>query len=138
MTQGNDRSISVGGNVTGSSFSTGDSNTVTTSYQQVTLPPADSVDVQAELDGLREALAGLQAPEAAKIAGALDAAEAEAQSAEPDKEEVAGRVERALKLAQQAEGFSAHLEKLAPRIVKLAGWIGDVGKRLLPFVGLCA
>lgn len=138
MAQGDNRSVSGVGDVTSSSIVTGDQNTTTTKFKQVTLPPAESVDVAAELAELREALMAVEPPEAGKVATAIDQAADEVASAEPDKEEIAGRVERAVKLAQQTESFSGHVAKIAPRIVALASWLGEHGKRLLPLVGLAA
>ena len=55
---GDNRSVTAR-DLTGSSIVTGDRNTVTTTMRQVTMPPADKVDVKAELAALREMLAGL-------------------------------------------------------------------------------
>jgi hypothetical protein len=80
-------------------------------------------------------LVSVGAPETEKIANAVDQAATEASSANPEKEEVAGRIERALTLAKQAESFSAHMEKVAPRVIALAGWLGEAGKGLLRYIG---
>jgi hypothetical protein len=53
---GNNRSFTAQ-DITGSSIVLGDYNKVATTLEQVTLPPADEVDVKAELAGLRDALA---------------------------------------------------------------------------------
>ena len=62
-----DRSVSIGGDATGSSIVTGDDNVVTTKYEQVTLPAAESVDISAELTALREVLEKLDSPDGAMI-----------------------------------------------------------------------
>jgi hypothetical protein len=84
--------------ITGSSVVTGDHNTVTTSMKQVPLPPADQVDVKAELAALREALAALQkVPDRGKLDRAIEDAVDETGKPKPDKEEVGGALERAVK-----------------------------------------
>jgi hypothetical protein len=50
----------------GSSAVTGDRNVVRTEYQP-SLPPAESVDIQAEVRALRELFSTLGAPEQAKL-----------------------------------------------------------------------
>ncbi len=42
----NSRNISIGGNATGNVFQTGDGNTASIEFQQVTLPPPDRVNIQ--------------------------------------------------------------------------------------------
>lgn len=61
-----DHSARMGGDVDESVVVTGDGNTVTTEFRQVTLPPAESVD--------------LAAPEARGVVAALDQAAKEAAS----------------------------------------------------------
>ena len=56
---GDNRSVTAR-DISGSSVMTGDRNVVSTTMKQVTPPPADSVDVKAELAALRELLAELK------------------------------------------------------------------------------
>ena len=124
-------------NVTGSSIVTGD-HTVTTTTQ-VPLPPADQVDVKAELAALRAVLATLQkVPDRGKLDRAIEDAVEESAKAEPDKEEVGGALERAVKYAKAADDFADHADKLLPRLAALASWLGPVGHGLLSLLGLSA
>ncbi len=134
VTASGEGSVAVGGSVTDGHIVTGDQNMV--SFTKITLPPAESVDIRAELAALRAALEALGAPDAAKIGRALDDAEEEASKAEPDKKEVGNALDRALDYAEKAEGFTAATEKLLPRVRAIAGWLGEYGPRLLKFVGL--
>jgi hypothetical protein len=121
--------------IIGSVVTTGDNNTTTTTIT-VTLPPADKVDLAAELAALKQALAALRTPEQGKIERALADAQDEAKKPAPDKEEIGGALERAVKYAKGAEDFGAQAEKLAPRIAALASWLGDKGQKLLALAGL--
>jgi hypothetical protein len=133
---GSNRSVTAR-DITGSSIVTGDHNTVTTRMTQHTLPPADQVDVKAELAALREALAALQKmPDRGKLDRALDDADDEAKKPEPDKEEVGGALERAVKYAKAADDFGDHAEKLLPRLAALAAWLGANGHNLLAMLGI--
>ena len=83
---GDDRSVKVGGNLTGSSVVTGDNNVVSTHMRQYTLPPR-TVDIEAEVAALQELVAMLQ--DRGKLNRALEDATDETGKANPDKEEVA-------------------------------------------------
>ena len=133
---GSDRSVRVGGNITGSSVVAGDHNIVNTRMTQHVPPAPESVDVKAELAALREALTALAVPERGKLDRAMQDAAEEAGKAEPDKEEVAGALERAVKHAKAAEEFTASAERLVPRIAALGAWLGTHGRRLLAMVGI--
>ncbi len=130
------RSVSIGGSVTGSAIVTGDGNTVSVHYQQANLPLSESVDMRAELQALRHALAALQTPDRRKIDNALDEAEEEANKPQPDKDEIGKAMERALSYAQKTEGFTGTLETIAPRVEKAAAWLGEHWYKLLPLVHL--
>jgi hypothetical protein len=133
---GNNRSVTAR-DITGSSIVTGRHNTVTTTMKQVPLPPADQVDVKAELAALREALAALQkVPDRGKLDRAIEDAADEAAKPEPDKEEVGGALERAVKYAKAADDFGDQAEKLLPRLAALASWLGPVGHHLLALAGI--
>ena len=96
-----ERSISVGGDMIGSSAVTGDQNVVRTRYQ-ASLPPAASVDIQAEVSTLRQLLAALGSPEQAKLERALADAEEEAAKPRPDRDEVGGALGSGLNHNQKA------------------------------------
>jgi hypothetical protein len=133
---GDNRSVTAR-DITGSSIVTGDRNIVSTTMKQMPLPPADQVDVKAELAELREALAGLQkVPDRGKLDRAIEDAVEETAKPEPDKEEVGGALERAVKYAKAADDFGEHAEKLLPRLAALGSWLGPVGHGLLSMVGL--
>ncbi len=130
------RSVSIGGNMTGSVIQTGDSNTASVQFHQVTLPPPDSVNIQTEMTALRELLALLETPDRRKIDNALAEVEDELKKPEPDKAEVGQALERAFNYAQKAEGFSAAIEKLQPRVSKVVSWLGDNWYKILSVVRL--
>ena len=132
---GDNRSVTAR-DITGSSVVTGDHNVVTTTMKHVTLPPADTVDVKAELAALRELLAELKnVPDRGKLDRAMQDAVEETAKAQPDKEEVGGAVERAVKYAKSADDFGEHVEKLLPRLAAIASWAGAAGRGLLAMAG---
>lgn len=131
-----DRSVAIGGNAIRNVIQTGDHNTASLSYERVTLPPPEQVDVRAEIAALRDLLAGLASPDRRKIDNAVGEAEEEAAKPEPDKEEVGKALERALGYAQKAEGFAKVIESLKPHIQNLGSWLGENWYRLLSVVGL--
>jgi hypothetical protein len=133
---GDNRSVHAT-NITGSSVTTGDHNTVTTTTH-VTLPPADTVNVTAELTALREALAKLQVPDRDRLDRALKDADEEAAKPSPDKEYVGDAVQRAVTVAKGANDFADQVQTLTPRITALASWIGPAGRALLSLMGLSA
>ena len=133
---GSNRSVTAR-DITGSSIVTGDHNTVSTTMKQIALPPADQVDVKAELEALREALAGLQkVPDRGKLDRALEDVVEETAKPAPDKEEVGGALERAVKYAKAADDFGEHTEKLLPRLAALGSWLGANGHSLLSMLGI--
>jgi len=75
MSDKSNRGVSIGGNATGNIIQTDDHNVASLQFTQTTLPPAATVDVQAEFAALRRILAGLQAAEQKKIDRALEDAE---------------------------------------------------------------
>jgi len=130
------RSVSVGGNAIGSVFVTGDQNVVTAKIEQVTLPPPETVDIAAEIQALREVLAGLDAPDARKIRNAFEDVDDELAKPKPNKDEVGQALERALGYAAKVEGFADKVESLAPRVVNAVSWLGENWHKLLAVVGL--
>jgi hypothetical protein len=131
-----DRSVKVGGNVTGSSIVTGDRNTVTTTYTKTTLPPADSVDMKAEVAALRALLGELRSEDRLLIDNAMAEAEHHLGKAEANTDRIGAALERALDYASQAEGFVARLEKIAPHVKGACAWLGKNWHKLLGVVGL--
>ena len=131
---GDDRSVKVGGNLTGSSVVTGDNNVVSTHMRQYTLPPPETVDVKAELAALQELVAMLQ--DRGKLNRALEDATDETGKANPDKEEVAGAVGRIVEYAKAADDFDEHVTKLLPHIAALGSWLGTAGYALLKAAGI--
>jgi hypothetical protein len=123
--------------ISGSSIVTGDHNTVSTRTQRIALPPADQVDVKAELTALREILAGLKkVPDRGELHRALEDAVEETAKPEPDKAEVGDAVERVVKYAKAADDFGEHAEKLLPRLAALGSWLGANGHILLAMLGI--
>ena len=133
---GNNRSVTAR-DITGSSVVTGDNNTVTTTMRQVALPPADKVDVKAELAALQELLAQLKnMPDRGKLDRAMQDAVEETAKPKPDKDEVGGALERVAKYAKGASDFAEHTEKLMPRLAALGSWLGVAGRPLLNLIGI--
>jgi hypothetical protein len=133
---GSNRSVAAR-EITGSSIVTGDHNTVSTTMKQIALPPADQVDVKAELAALRDLLAELKkVPDRGKLDRAVEDAVEETAKPEPDKEEVGGALERVVKYAKAADDLGEHAEKLLPRLAALASWLGPAGHTLLSMLGI--
>jgi hypothetical protein len=130
------RSVSIGGSVTGSAIQTGDSNTATINYQQVSLPAPESVNIQAEFNSLREIIEKLETSDRRKIDNAFEDVQEEIKKPQPDKDEVGEALNRALKYAKKAEGFASVVEKLQPHLSKTTAWLGDNWHKLLGLVGL--
>ena len=133
---GQNRSVSIGGSVTGSAIQTGDSNTANINFQPVNLPASASVNIQAELNALREILAKLESSDRRKIDNAFEDAQEELNKPQPDKDEVGQALDRALKYANQAEGFASAIAKLQPHLTKTTAWLGENWHKLLSLVNL--
>ncbi|WP_199324854.1 hypothetical protein [Phormidium sp. FACHB-1136] len=132
-TPGNNRSIQIGGSVTGSAVVTGDGNTVSVQFNQANLPAPETVNIQAELQALRDLLTQLDDPIVAGVAKKL---EQEAAKPEPDKSVIAKTLETGLAYAQDLVGFGEAIDKLRPHVEATASWLGQHGHKLLPLVGL--
>ena len=130
------RSVSVGGNAIGSVIVTGDQNVVTAKIEQVTLPPPETVNIAAEIQALREVLAGLDTPDGRKIRNAFEDVDDELAKPKPDKDEVGQALQRALGYAEKVAGFADKVEALAPRVVNAVSWLGKNWHKLLAAVGL--
>lgn len=139
MNQSNDssnRSVSIGGDATGNVIQTGDRNVASLQFTQATLPPPESVDIQAELAALRQLLGQLQSEDQKKIDRALEDAHDEVAKSEPSRDEVGDALDRALKYAKKAEGFGDTAASLKGHITNVVSWLGDNWHKLLPIVGL--
>ena len=130
------RSVSIGGNVSGAVIVTGGHNVVKAKIELVTLPPPETVDIAAEIEALREALTGLDAPDARKIRNAFEDVDDELAKDQPDKDEIGQALERALGYAAKVEGFAGKVESLAPRVMRAVSWLGENWHKLLAVVGL--
>jgi CHAT domain len=133
---GQNRSVSVGGSVTGSAITTGDNNVTSVQYQPVSLPAPESVDMQRELNALREILVNLSSDYRRKIDNAIADADEEINKLKPDKNEVGKALDRAFDYAKKAEGFASLIEKLKPHLTKTVAWLGDNWHNLLSIVNL--
>jgi hypothetical protein len=123
--------------ITGSSVVTGDQNIVTTTMKQVAAPPADEVDVKAELAALRDLLAELNnVPDRGRLDRAMQDAVEETAKPESDKAEVGNALERVTRCAKAASDFTENAEKIVPRLVALGSWLGPAGRALLNTLGV--
>ena len=136
MSDKSNRSVSVGGDATGNVIQTDDHNTASLQLTQTTLPPAETVNLQAEVAALRQIVAALQAPDQKKIDRALNDAEEEIAKPEPDRDEIGTALDRALTYAKRAKGFAATIEKLQRHVANTVSWLGHNWHRLLAAVGL--
>ena len=136
MATGDDRSVRAGDKIVGSAVITGDHSTMVMRDVSVQLDSGTDVDVGAELSALRELLQGLSAPDAGKLARALEDAEEEAAKADLDKEEIGAAIERAIKYASKASDFAAHASKIASHLGPLVSWLGSGWTRILSSAGI--
>ncbi|MFW9264930.1 CHAT domain-containing protein [Nostoc sp. CALU 546] len=118
------RSVSIGGNATGSAIITGDSSTANIDFQQVSLPEPASVNIEVELNALRQILAELESSDRRKIDNAIADAGEEIDKPHPDKNEVGKALERAFHYAKKAEGFASAIAKLQPCLARITAWLG--------------
>jgi hypothetical protein len=133
---GDNRSVTAR-DITKSSVVTGDQNIVTTTMKQVAAPPADRVDVKAELAALRDLLAELKnVPDRGRLDRAMQDAVEEAVKPEPDKEWVGNALDRVAKSAKAASDFTENAEKIVPRLVALGSWLGPAGRAVLNALGV--
>lgn len=131
------RSVAVGNDVIGGVIVTGDSNSAKVNYQKTTnLPAPETINIQAEINALREIIEKLETSDRPKIDNAFEDAQEELNKPQPDKDEVGDALNRALKYAKKAEGFAGAIEKLQPRLSKITAWLGDNWHKLLGLVGL--
>ncbi len=125
------RSVSIGGNVTGSAVLSGDHNVANVHFQPVSLPAPARVDIRAEFNALREVLTCLETSDCRKIDNAFADAQEELNKLQPDKNEVGKALDRALDYAKKAEGFASVVEKIKPHMTKATAWLGENWHKLL-------
>ncbi|BAZ08741.1 hypothetical protein NIES4071_05470 [Calothrix sp. NIES-4071] len=117
------RSISIGGNVTGSAIQTGNKSTAKINFQQGSLPAPESVNIQAEISAVYNIIAQLETPDRRKINNAFEDVEEELSKTQPDKEEAGMSLKRALDYAKKAEGFAEVVALLQPHLNKISAWL---------------
>ena len=128
-----DRSVQIGGDVTGGALVTGDINAVSVQVQQESPPHPETVDIQGELGAIQGIFASLNDPVTTGVAQKL---EEEANKSEPDKSVVATTLETGLTYAQNLSGLAEEIDKLRPHVKATAGWLGKHGYKLLSLLGL--
>lgn len=133
---GNDRSIRIGRDTTGSQIIAGDYNQAKMGDVRAELPSPETVQPAVELAELRELFKALHAPDQGKIDRALTDAEEEAAKPEPNRDEIGSALERALGYAKKASDFGEQAEKIAPRVKALASWLGVNWHKILAVVGM--
>jgi hypothetical protein len=130
------RSVSIGGNVSGGAIVLGDHNVTSLRFTQTALPSASAVDIRAELNVLRILLANLQSEDAKKIERAMEDAQDEAIKPDPDPDEIGAAVARALEYAQQAGDFAEQAARLQSHVTNVVSRLGSSWTKLLTMVGL--
>jgi hypothetical protein len=123
------------GPITGSVVVAGSGNTINAKLrvelERKAPSAADSADIRAEFGELRKILEQLQTPDQGKIRRALDDAGEELAKPQANKAEVGGALKRALDYAGKVANLGDEAVKLAPRIHKLAEWLGSEWSSLL-------
>ncbi len=119
------RSVHIGGDATGNVIQTGDHNTAELRFTPPPLPAPADVDMRAELERLRELLAGLASDHRKKIDNALEEARDELGKPAPDRDEVGQALDRALGYARKASGFVKIAQAVAPPLAAAAAWLGE-------------
>lgn len=117
------RSISIGGNVTGGAVQTGDKNTAMINFQQGSLSAPESVNIRVEISAVYNIIAQLETPDRRKINNAFEDVEEELSKTQPDKEELGMSLKRALDYAKKAEGFAEVVALLQPHLNKISAWL---------------
>ncbi|AKG23223.1 CHAT domain-containing protein [Calothrix sp. 336/3] len=133
---GQNRSVSVGNNVTGGAIITGNNSTANINFQQASLPAPASVNIEAEINNLLEIIAKLETPDRRKIDNAFADVQEELNKPQPDRDEVGDALNRALKYAKKAEGFASTIGRLQPHLTKITAWLGADWHDLLSVIGL--
>lgn len=131
MGKDSSNSISIGGNVNGSSIVTGDSNFVSTGDISISLPDPGSFDIVEELDSIRNLIISSQKETNEEIIQKLDDAKAEARRRLPDKQRVGDSVKSVLNYASGMAGVGYFAERLAPHLRNVVSWLGTSWHDLL-------
>jgi hypothetical protein len=134
------RSVTVGRDAVGNVVTTGDRNRVhakaSVTWSRSELPPAASVDIQAELRALKEALARLAGDDKTLVESAVAEAELLAKKPEPPKDKIGAALERAVGYAGTAEKLAQSGDKLWPTLKAIGGWLGEFGPQVLKLAGI--
>lgn len=133
---GDNKSVNIGGNVTGSLITTGNNNRIRMRDISISVPPVESVDARAEFASLRDFLISIQSEDRKTIQRALEDADDELSKEDPSKDKISEALTRAVKYSKRANEFGDNAEKIAPRIVALATWLGHHGQKLLDQAGI--
>ncbi|MBD1812165.1 CHAT domain-containing protein [Microcoleus sp. FACHB-DQ6] len=135
-----ERAVSIGRDATVNAIQVGDKDSANINaninFQQVSLPTPANVNIETELNTLREILAKLESSDRRKIDNAFEDAQEEIKKPQPDKNEVGKALERAFDYAKKAEGFASAREKLQPHLAKTTAWLGENWHKLLSLVNL--
>ena len=133
-----DKSINIGRDATESIIITGDGNVVFTTFEKVSLPPSESVDIGRALEGLLQELRELALKQEghSEIAQAMEKATEEAEKNDPDRNTIGSHVEKALDVAKTANNFVEVCKLAGPHVTNVAAWLGQNWHTLLPLVGL--
>lgn len=123
------------GNITGSVVNIGNNNTVSATIT-VTPPPADTVDMAAEVAELRALVEVMNSSKAERMLQAFSEVAEDVADEDADKGEIAGALERGLKIAAKAEGYLDKAEAIQEKVTKIAGWLGPYAAPVLAAVGL--
>ena len=138
MSGAGNRSISIGGSVSGSVVQTGDHNVTT--LTTTSLPPPESVDMAEVMRELRALAAQMQMPDprqGRRVSNALDEVEDEVSSPTPNKADAADALGRAVTVMKEAGDFAGQVAVLAPLVLKAGAWLGaNLAGPLLGLVGL--
>ncbi|MBP0027028.1 hypothetical protein [Roseofilum sp. Guam] len=128
------RSISIGGDVTGSSIVTGDGGQSKVQFQQAPLPKPETVNIIfSELKAIEEIFTNFNDPIATGVAQKLAS---EAEKPESDPTIVAETLDTGLNYIQKLSAFAENVNQLQPHVKATANWLGEHGHKLLPLVGL--
>ncbi|UNU23619.1 CHAT domain-containing protein [Microcoleus vaginatus] len=133
-----DRSVSIGsiGRDFDGAILTGDNSSANINFQKVSLAAPASVNIETELNALREILGKLETSDRRKIDNAFEDAQDELKKPQPDKNEVGKALERAFDYAQKAGGFASAIATLQPHLTNTAAWLGENWHKLLSLVNL--
>ena len=113
-----DRSVQIGGDVTGGAVVTGDINAVSVQVEHESPPQPEVTDIQEELKVIQGIFANLNDPVTTGVAQKLGK---EAHKSEPDKSVVATTLETGLTYAQNLSGFAEEIDKLRSHVKATAG-----------------